>query len=133
VRAFSKYVLLICALALAGAVAGCGGSTDDREDDAREIREKQAEFQAAVDAKDTEAFCEALAPSYIEELGGMEVCLRRYVTRKNLLFKAKNPDLAVRNIDFEENGEEATAYLANDGFIYYLKEDGEWYPTLFTR
>jgi hypothetical protein len=134
VRAFSTCLLLLCALALAIAVVGCGGdSGDDRDDDAAEIREKAAALEAAFDARDPDAYCSLLAPSYIEEVGGQAACRKQQGAENGLMMNAEDTDMSVVNIDFEENGEEATAYLANKGFQYYLKEDGEWYPTLFTE
>ena len=134
-RSAHPYALLLCVLVLVGAVAGCGGDSGDsgREDESDEIRAKQAEFEEAIEADDNEAFCELIAPSFVEDNGGHEACLKLYDPKTNVFFTSDDTDMSVTNVDFEEGGESATVHLANKGFIYYVKEDGEWYPIPFTQ
>jgi hypothetical protein len=132
VRALATTLTLVCALALA-AVTGCGDSGDDRGSDSEQIRDVQAKFETSIEEKDTETFCELLAPSFVENIGGEDACLKQYSPKNNFFFKADDTDMSIRNIDFEKDGQSATAYLANKGFIYYLKEDGNWYPEPFER
>jgi hypothetical protein len=126
---------VLCALILALGAGGCLGGDDDdsgHADDVKQIKEKGAEFEAAIEADDAEAFCELLAPSFIKQIGGQEACVKQYNPKTNLFFTADDTDMAVKEVDFE-NDTHATALLANDGFVYYLFEDGEWYPTPTTR
>jgi hypothetical protein len=136
VRALATTLTLICALALAVAVAGCGGgddSGDSHDSDTQEIKDVQAKFETSIEEKDTETFCDLLAPSFVEKIGGHEACLKQYGVKNNVFFRADDTDMSVTHIDFDEKGEAATAYLANKGFIYYRKENGNWYAEPFER
>jgi hypothetical protein len=138
VRALATILTLLCALALAGAAVGCGDDDSDasRQDESDEIRAAGAVLEDAIEADDSEAFCDALAPGYVEEIGGTEACLKLYDPKTYFLFRipesSKRGDMSVRNVDFEDDNH-ATAYLANKGFLYFTKEDGKWYPTFPTQ
>jgi hypothetical protein len=138
VRRFSTYLVLICALALVVTAAGCGDDDSDgsREDEIEEITAKTAALEDTVEADDVEAFCNELAPSFIEEAGGIDACLKQFNPKRAFFFNIPEghprADQSVKTVEFE--GEtSATAYLNNKGFLYFVKEDGEWYPTFPTQ
>jgi hypothetical protein len=133
-RTLATTLTVICALALAVGISACGGdSGDSNASNSQEIKDVQAKFETSIEEKDTETFCDLLAPSFVEKIGGHEACLKQYGVKNNVFFRADDTDMSITHIDFDEKGEAATAYLANKGFIYYRKENGNWYAEPFER
>ncbi len=131
----------IACLALAASVSlvACGGSdpspAEQREASDREQIEAVAKrFATAVVAKDAKAFCATLAPSDVERLGqgrsdGGKRCLVVWGKKRNPLFTARAPDLAVDELAKLE-ATTATAKLAGGGRLVFLKEGGFWHVHL---
>ena len=133
-RALKTPLILLCALALVLAAAGCGGDDDgdsgppSEAESEQPIKELGVKFEDAIEQDDVAAFCDLLAPSTIEMVGGEEACLKKYA--KNPVFDFDDTDMTVKSVEFDEGGESATALLANKGFTYYQYEDGAWHPAL---
>jgi hypothetical protein len=115
---------------------GCGedsSSSGPRGEDEAQVEAVAAAFEQIVAARDTEAFCEILAPNDVLKLGrgrskGREECLTVWGPRQNPLFRAERAEFDVERLSFE--GSYATAKLANGGELAFAKEGGRWYVHL---
>ena len=129
----------LLSVALALGLAACGGDEESKaeaqkDDDAGQVEAVAERFDRIVAAKDTEAFCEILAPSSVQRLGGGETdgrkeCLAVWGRARNPLFKASDPDLTVAEITKYEPPY-VTARLNNGGKLVFLREGGTWYVTV---
>ncbi len=135
---------LVLPLAAASAIllASCGDSGadvsgspagSDAESAAERIEAVAERFERIVAEKDTQAFCQVLAPSDVRRLGGGETngereCLTVWGPARNPLFRAQEADFEIDSVSFE--GSYATAELANGGELAFAQEGGEWYVHL---
>jgi len=117
-------------------LAACGSSSDVptpvlKEAQARkQVEAVAARFAQVVADKDAKAFCKLLSPEDKKRLRYEERrCLVVWGPKQNPLFKAKNPDLALKEVT-KVDLPNATARLANGGKLVFLQESGTWYVNL---
>jgi hypothetical protein len=104
----------------------CGGGEDDlSSEDEAQIAQVVETVEATIRAKDREAFCRALAPSYVADLGGQEECVKGFKT--DILFVAKGNTVTMELESVEPEGTGAVVTLTNGFTINVVEEGGEWY------
>lgn len=134
-RARGALAALLAGASLSLALSACGGSDPSAAElsqakDRLQIEAAAKRFAAAVEDKDAKAFCALLSPEDKKRLRYEERrCLVVWGPKQNPLFKAKNPNLALKEVT-KVKLPNATAKLANGGELVFLQEDGAWYVNL---
>jgi hypothetical protein len=121
-----RRAMITGAAILAAMIPGaCGEDDSISSEDEAQIDQVVETVEAAINDKNRVAFCEALAPSYVEGLGGQGKCVEGFKT--DILFLAKGERAAMELEDVEAEGDGAVVTLTNGFTINVVKEDGVWY------
>ena len=126
--------LLAAGLALAGILAGCGGGSDSElpattPEDRSSLERVTEQIVGAAKTRDTQAFCDLVQPSLIEEaFGGRKGCLK--VARASMVPQSPLARLEIEDIVTDGEGAIVTYAQEPPGDVLFAKEGGRWYIAL---